>query len=61
MAVHAPPGGPQGPEAYPSLAGRSVIVTGGGQGIGRCMALALALAERGRMSLSPQHVLPVIM
>lgn len=42
---HTPREGPQGPDAYPSLDGRSVIVTGGGQGLGRSMALALA--ERG--------------
>ena len=42
---HTPREGPQGPDAYPSLAGRSVIMTGGGQGLGRSMALALA--ERG--------------
>lgn len=42
---HSPSSGPQGPTAYPSLAGRPIIVTGGGQGIGRHMALALA--ERG--------------
>ncbi len=42
---HSPSEGPQGPDAYPSLAGRSTIVTGGGQGLGRSMALALA--ERG--------------
>ena len=43
--MHTPTSGPQGPGAYPCLAGRSVIVTGGAQGIGACMALALA--ERG--------------
>ena len=43
--MYSPKDGPQGPAAYPSLSGRSVIVTGGGQGIGRCMALALA--DRG--------------
>ncbi|PPR10585.1 MAG: Glucose 1-dehydrogenase 2 [Alphaproteobacteria bacterium MarineAlpha11_Bin1] len=42
---HTPEEGPQGPAAYPCLSGRSIIVTGGGQGIGRHMALALA--ERG--------------
>jgi len=42
---HTPSAGPQGPDAYPSLKGRSIIVTGAGQGIGRC--LSLALAERG--------------
>lgn len=43
--IYSPGAGPQGPGAYPSLKGRSVIVTGGGQGLGRSMALALA--ERG--------------
>lgn len=43
--MYAPSDGPQGPSAYPSLAGRVVIMTGGGQGLGR--AMALALAERG--------------
>ena len=42
---HTPSAGPQGPDAYPSLKRRSIIVTGAGQGIGRC--LSLALAERG--------------
>lgn len=42
---HTPAAGPQGPGAYPSLSGRTVIVTGGGQGLGR--AMTLALAERG--------------
>ena len=43
--MFSPTEGPQGPDAYPSLAGRVVIMTGGGQGLGRVMALGLA--ERG--------------
>lgn len=43
--MFSPTDGPQGPSAYPSLAGRVVIMTGGGQGLGRVMALGLA--ERG--------------
>ena len=43
--MFSPSDGPQGPDAYPSLAGRVVIMTGGGQGLGRVMALGLA--ERG--------------
>lgn len=45
--TYTPLDGPQGPDAYPSLRGRSVIVTGGGQGLGRSMALALV--ERGAL------------
>lgn len=38
------------PQTFPSLAGRSVIVTGGGRGLGREMALALAEAGANVMA-----------